>query len=239
MRVESFSHPTEFADISFAVRRGEILGVYGLVGSGRSEVMQAVFGLNRAASGRVFVDGAPVAIRRPADAVRAGIVYVPEDRQGQGAVLKISHRREHRAADVLRSVSRCRLHRRGRERALAQRYADELQVRMAGLDQPVEDPFRRQSAEGRHREMARDAAEGARSSTSRRKASTSARRRRSTASCPNLVRQGLAVVMVSSELPEVLGMADRILVMARGRLRATFPRAGANPESILRAATDA
>ncbi|MEO1314890.1 MAG: sugar ABC transporter ATP-binding protein, partial [Pseudomonadota bacterium] len=86
LKVEGFSHPTEFAEIGFTLRRREILGFYGLVGAGRSEFMQALFGITRPSAGTVEIEGAEATIRSPADAVAAGIVYVPEDRGRQGAI---------------------------------------------------------------------------------------------------------------------------------------------------------
>jgi rhamnose transport system ATP-binding protein len=237
LRVEGFSHPTEFADVSFSVRRGEILGVYGLVGAGRTEVMQAVFGLTRPSHGRVVVDGRPVSIRRPADAINAGIVYVPEDRQTQGAVLKLSIV-QNITLPSLEKVTHASFIDRAQERALAERYTQRLQVRMAGLDQPVEDL----SGGNQQKiviakwlatkpkvlildEPTKGIDVGSKAAVHRFMA--------------ELVQQGLAVVMVSSELPEVLGMADRVLVMARGRVRALMDRDDASPERIVRAAADA
>jgi len=88
-KVTGFAHPTEFDGISFTLRRGEILGFYGLVGAGRSEVMQALFGITRPSAGTVEIDRHQVDIRAPADAIKAGIVYVPEDRGTQGAILDL------------------------------------------------------------------------------------------------------------------------------------------------------
>jgi rhamnose transport system ATP-binding protein len=237
LRVEGFSHPTEFADISFSVRRGEILGVYGLVGSGRSEIMQALFGLSERSSGRVFIDGSLVSIRSPAGAIRAGLVYVPEDRQVQGAVLKLSIARNITLPSLER-VSRAGFVRAQAERDLSQPYAEQLQVRMAGLDQPVED-----LSGGNQQKVviAKWLATAPKvlildEPTKGIDVSSKAAVHRFMS---ELVSQGLAVVMVSSELPEILGMADRILVMAHGRMRAMFNREDATPEIIVRAATDA
>ena len=91
-RSRACRNATEFADISFTLRHGEILGFYGLVGAGRSEAMQCLFGCQRPTRGDVLIDGTPVAIRSPADAIAAGIAYVPEDRQAQGAVLPLGVR---------------------------------------------------------------------------------------------------------------------------------------------------
>src|SRR5690606_7005 len=86
LTVSGLSHPTEFDDIGFELRQGEILGFYGLVGAGRSEVMQALFGITRPSGGSIAIDGRPIAPRSPADAIAAGIVYVPEERGKQGVV---------------------------------------------------------------------------------------------------------------------------------------------------------
>ena len=89
LKVQGYDHPTEFDDIGFTLRTGEILGFYGLVGAGRSEFMQALFGITRTSAGTVEVNGKQVEIRSPADAVANGIVYVPEDRGAQGAILDL------------------------------------------------------------------------------------------------------------------------------------------------------
>ncbi|SHO66059.1 rhamnose ABC transporter ATP-binding protein [Pseudoxanthobacter soli DSM 19599] len=237
LRVEGLSHPTEFDDVSFHVRRGEILGLYGLVGAGRSEVMKAVFGLTEPSAGRILVDGRPLSIRRPDDAIRAGIVYVPEDRQHQGAVLKQSIV-ENIALPSLAQLSRRGFNNRPRERDVAGALAQRLQVRMSGLDQPVED-----LSGGNQQKVviAKWLATQPRvlildEPTKGIDVGSKAAVHRFMA---ELVAQGLAVVMVSSELPEVLGMADRVMVMARGRVRRTFTRAEATPEAVVRAATDA
>ena len=237
LRVEGFCHPTEFDDVSFSVRGGEILGVYGLVGAGRSEVMKAVFGVTRPSAGRVFVKGQAIMIGGPADAIAAGIVYVPEDRQNQGAAVKQS---------ILDNISLPNLSRlstagfvnRGRERTVADALTRRLEVRMSHLYQPVEDL----SGGNQQKvviakwlatepkilildEPTKGIDVGSKAAVHRFVA--------------ELVGQGLAVVMISSELPEVLGMADRIMVMAQGRVRHTFTRAQATPEAVVRAATDA
>ncbi len=90
--VKGLTNATEFADISFSLRKGEILGLYGLVGAGRSEAMQCVFGMNQPTRGQVTMEGHVLSIQEPIDAIHAGISYVPEDRQDQGAFLPLSWR---------------------------------------------------------------------------------------------------------------------------------------------------
>ena len=136
LMVEGFEHPPEFADISFSLRKGEILGFYGLVGAGRSELMQALFGITRPSSGRVTIDGAQVVIRSPADGVEKGIVYVPEDRGKQGAIT---------ALPIFQNVTLPSLGRTSRngflqlaqEFKLARDYTERLDLRAASLDTNV------------------------------------------------------------------------------------------------------
>ena len=233
--VSGLSHPTEFADISFELRRGEILGFYGLVGSGRSEVMQALFGITRPSSGTVTLDGKPIDVRRPADAVAAGVVYVPEERQRQGVVL---------ALPIYQNIplpSLGRLSRRGfldlaREFQLSRRYAERLDLRAASLDQEagtLSGGNQQKVVIGKWlatepRAIILD--EPTKGIDVGSKAAVHA-------FMGELVSQGLAVVMVSSEIPEVLGMSDRVVVMREGRIAETFDRAGLSAERLVAAAT--
>jgi rhamnose transport system ATP-binding protein len=236
-RVDHLSRGEEFADVSFSLRRGEILGVYGLVGAGRSEVMQAVFGLSRADSGSVTLDGRALKIHSPEDAIREGIAYVPEDRQIQGAILRFPIS----SNIVLPSLSRLShwgFMRPAEERALAAEYVTQLQIKTSGVSQRLEElsggnqqkvVIAKWLATNPHvlimDEPTKGIDVGAKTAVYR--------------LMGEMVAQGLGIIMVSSELPEVLGMADRVLVMRRGRIRANFTRAEATPEIIVKAATDA
>ena len=233
--VAGLSHPTEFADISFDLRRGEILGFYGLVGSGRSEVMQALFGITRPSGGSVALDGKPIDVTRPADAVAAGIVYVPEERQRQGVVL---------ALPVYQNItlpSLGRLSRRGfldlaREFDLARRYAARLDLRAASLDQEAG------TLSGGNQQKV---VIGKWLATEPRviildeptKGIDVGSKAAVHAFMGELVGQGLAVIMVSSEIPEILGMSDRVVVMREGRIVDIFDRAGLTAETLVAAAT--
>ena len=235
LTVAGYCHPTEFADIAFELRRGEILGFYGLVGSGRSEVMQALFGITRPSKGALRVDGEIAIIRSPAEAVARGIVYVPEERQRQGVVL---------ALPVFANVtlpSLSRLSRRGfldlaREFALAREYATRLDLRAASLSQEVgtlSGGNQQKVVIGKWlatkpRVIILD--EPTKGIDVGSKAAVHAFMRELTA-------QGVAIVMVSSELPEVLGMSDRIVVMRQGRIVSRFDRPDSTAEMLVAAAT--
>jgi len=237
LRVEKLCRAQEFDDISFSVRQGETLGIYGLVGAGRTELAQCLFGLTAPDSGSIHVGGQPVSIANPADAVRHGLAYVPEDRQQQGAILPFSI-----AANValtnLNSLAPRGLCSRQRESALANHWICALGIKATGPEQNVGDL----SGGNQQKvviakwlarsprvlildEPTKGIDVGAKSAVH---AVTSA-----------FAQRGNAVVMISSELPEILGMSDRILVMRRGRVRALLDRNEATAENVVQAATDA
>ncbi len=237
LEVQDLSHPTEFDGISFSLRRGEILGFYGLVGAGRSEVMQALFGITAPSRGRVRLDGRAVRIRRPHDAVRAGIVYVPEDRGKQGVVLPMS---------IVQNITLPQLDRVSRrgfidaasEFAVARQYGTRLQVRATSWSQPVD-----QLSGGNQQKVVIGKWLATRPKVIILDEPTKGIDVGSKAAVHDftveLAEQGLAVIMVSSELPEVMGMADRIAVMHEGRIRRVFAREEATAEAIITAATGA
>lgn len=237
LRVERLSREGEFENVSFEVRRGEILGIYGLVGAGRTELANVLFGLTRASAGSVSIDGRPLTLRSPQDAVNAGIAYVPEDRQTQGAILPFSI-----AANValpnLVSLSPRGWCRRERERRLAQEWIERLNVKAQGPEQHVEDlSGGNQQKVVIAKWLARDPQvlildEPTKGIDVGAKAAVHA-------VTDEFARRGKAVIMISSELPEILGMSDRVLVMRRGLVRELFDREHATSERIVRAATDA
>lgn len=228
LRVAGLSRAGEFADISFSLRRGEILGVYGLVGAGRSELAQVLSGIERADAGSVWV--AP-------QARAAGLALVPEDRQTQGSIQPFSI-----AANIalpnLRALAPHGFAKARDERALAAQWIGALDIKAQGPEQPV------QSLSGGNQQkvvlakwLARRPAvmildEPTKGIDVGAKAAVHA-------VMNEYARAGNAVLMISSDLPEVLGMSDRVLVMRRGRLRGEFTRAEATSEKLLRAASDA
>ncbi len=221
LRVEGLSHPTEFDGISFSLREGEILGFYGLVGAGRSELMQAIFGITAPSAGAVLIDGAARRIRSPADAVAAGIVYVPEDRGRQGAVIGLPIF-QNVTLPSLGQTSRAGFLRLAEEFRLARDYTSRLDLRAAALDQDV----------------------GKLSGGNQQKVVIA----KWLATKPRVIildeptkgidigsaAEGLAVVMVSSEIPEVLGMSDRVIVMRQGLIAAEVTGRDLTPETLVR-----
>src|ERR1700722_8048076 len=229
------SHPTEFEDISFELREGEILGFYGLVGAGRSEVMQALAGITRPSRGAVTLNGAVFAPKSSADAIGAGIVYVPEDRGGQGAAISLPVF-QNISLPSLDRTSKFGVLRVAEEFALARAYAQRLQLRAVSLDQEV------RSLSGGNQQKVVIAKwlatkpkviildEPTKGIDIGSKAAVHS-------FMAELVEEGLSVIMVSSELPEILGMSDRVVVMRQGRITAIHDIEGLTAETLVRAAS--
>jgi rhamnose transport system ATP-binding protein len=237
LRTEQMCRNPEFSNVSLSVRQGEILGIYGLVGAGRSEVMQALFGITQPDSGRILIDGREIHVRVPSVAIRHKIAYVPEDRQQQGAILPISIR-DNIALASLQSLANACFTNTHRNQRVAQEWLGRLQIRASGADQNVEELSGGNQQKVVIAKWLQTAPrvlildEPTKGIDVGSKAAVHSLMN-------ELVQKGLAVILVSSELPEVLAMADRILVMRRGRVRAHFERADASAEALVRAATDA
>jgi rhamnose transport system ATP-binding protein len=224
-----------FADVSFDVRAGEIVALAGLVGAGRSEIARAVFGVDKADAGEVLVRDKRIRGGSPGAAMAAGIGFVPEDRRQQGLVLAASIERNTALASLNR-LSRFGFIRRSTERSLARDWAVRLRLTFARLSDPVgllsggnqqkvvlAKWLARQPGVLIVDEPTRGIDVGAKAEVHR--------------LLSELAAQGVAILMISSELPEVLGMADRVLVVREGRLVAEFGRADADEERVVLAAT--
>ncbi|MEV0115767.1 sugar ABC transporter ATP-binding protein [Streptomyces sp. NPDC050844] len=224
-----------FTDVSFDVRRGEIVGLAGLVGAGRSEVARAVFGVDRWDAGTVEVQGRALVNGAPSTAMAAGLALVPEDRRAQGLVMDMSIERNI-GLTGLRTTVRAGLMDRGAERSRSLDWAVRLQVKYAR----IADAVGTLSGGNQQKvvlakwlatrpqvlivdEPTRGIDVGTKAEVHR--------------LLSELAADGVAVLMISSDLPEILGMADRVLVMHEGRLTAEIPRARATEESVMAAAT--
>jgi rhamnose transport system ATP-binding protein len=235
LSVRRLTREGAFTDVSFDVRAGEIVGLAGLVGAGRSEVARAIFGVDRWDAGEVLVDGAPLRPGAPSLAMAAGMALVPEDRRAQGLVMEMSIERNI-GLTGLKATSAAGLMNRGAERDRALDWAVKLQVKFARLADTVG------TLSGGNQQkvvLAKWLATGPRvlivdEPTRGIDVGTKAEVHRLLSS---LAAQGVAVLMISSDLPEILGMADRVLVMHEGRLTAEIPRAEATEESVMTAAT--
>jgi rhamnose transport system ATP-binding protein len=218
-------------EVSFSVRRGEILGVAGLVGSGRTQLAETLFGLTPASEGTIVVGGTPVSITSPADAIAAGIAYVPEDRRQHGVVLEMSLA-SNASLSSLSKVSRRGLIDRQAERQSAQRYVDRFRVKAASLDAEVGT-----LSGGNQQKVALARWLSTEPSVLILDEPTQGVDVGSKAEIHGLMQQlaerGLAIIMISSELPEILGMSDRVAVMHAGSIREILDREDATQSRIL------
>jgi rhamnose transport system ATP-binding protein len=233
--VAGLSRQGVFADVSFTVRAGEIVALAGLVGAGRTEVARAVFGIDRRTTGRVTLNGRDIRDGDPQAAMAAGMALVPEDRRQQGLVMDLGIDRNVALASLHR-LRRFGLIRRAAERQLARTWAGRLQLRYGRLRNDVS------TLSGGNQQkvvlakwLAREPAllivdEPTRGIDVGTKAEVHR-------ILDDLAQRGTAILMISSELPEVLGMADRVLVLREGRLTAELTRAEAGEDTIMRAAT--
>ncbi len=235
LEVDKYCHRTEFRNISFKLRRGEILGVYGLIGAGRSELCQSLFGITRPLSGRLTLDGQEIHVRSPQDAIAAGIVYVPEERGRHGLALPMPIY-QNMSLPSLGRTSRKGFLKAANEFALARKYAERLDLRAAALSVPVgtlSGGNQQKVVIGKWLatqpkiiildEPTKGIDIGSKAAVH--------------GFISELAADGLSIIMISSELPEILGMSDRVLVMKEGLSAGLFEREGLTPETLVRAAT--
>ena len=236
LAVSKLTRRPVFSDMSLTVRAGEIVGLFGLIGSGRTEVLETLFGLHAPDSGTISLYGQPLAPRSPVDAIRAGVVLVPEARHSQGLLFNLDLRQNmqlSRAEQLGRKWIEA-----GRERTEARGWMDAWRVKAESPDSLPD------SLSGGNQqkvliakwvattprvllldEPTRGVDVGAKAEIHRK--------------IQQLASEGLAVLVVSSDLPEVLTLADRVLVMREGRLRGELPGAQATEEAVMHLATTA
>lgn len=242
LRVESLTlrHPEQpklrlVDQLSMTVHRGEVLGIFGLMGAGRTELLESIFGLHPGlSSGRILLDGQPVRIRSPRDAIRAGLALAPEDRKGQGLVLKMTVGEN----ATLSSLSQCEtagfINPR-KENDLVKSFVTRLQIKTPGLTQLV-----RNLSGGNQQKVVLAKWLATRPRVILLDEPTRGidinAKKEIYGLTNELTQAGLAVVLVSSELPEVLAISDRILVMCESRKTGEFSREEATEERIMEAA---
>ena len=232
LRVTGLASPRKFADISFSIHAGEIVGIAGLVGAGRTDIAHALFGLDKEARGRVEVAGIPLSLRSPAEAMRAGVGFVPEDRKRHGLVLGMTAL-ENVTLTTLPAIARAGWLPTGSERALAADAFARLRVQtpdlaavtagLSGGNQQKLVLAKWLAARCRVLildEPTRGVDVGAKSEIH--------------ALIGKLAAEGTGVLLISSELPELVALSTRILVLRDGRLVGELPRASADQESLLR-----
>jgi len=221
-------------DVSFVLHRGEILGIAGLVGAGRTRLARAIAGADRPQGGQICVQGARVTIRSPADAARAGIGFLPEDRKQQGLVLPLSVERNI-SMSHLSALSRFGVVDRAAERREAEEGISTLRIRTPGPEQTV-----LSLSGGNQQKVVLAKWLAARAEIlifdEPTRGIDVAARQDIYLLMNRLVENGAGVIMISSDLPEVLGMSDRILVMRAGAVQLDVPAAEATDARVLKAA---
>jgi ribose transport system ATP-binding protein len=232
LQVRNLTSPGRFRDISFQVRAGEIVGLAGLVGAGRSEVAKAIFGLDPRSHGTVELDGKSLSQGSVKNAMHAGIALVPEDRKRQACVLGMPCR-ANISLSILDRLGRVGVLNRKKEKQIASKYFAQLHVKAASLEAPVN------SLSGGNQQkivLAKWLARGGKLmivDEPTRGVDVGAKAAIHEL-IDHLARQGLAVLLISSELPELINLSTRILVMREGRIVGELSRAEASQEAVLR-----
>ncbi len=237
LEVEHLGVEGSFSDLSFELRQGEIVGMAGLIGAGRTNLARALFGTEPATTGTIKLDGKVVTIKNPQTALALGIGYVPEDRKEHGLVLAMSIAENVTLPVLAKFATLGWLNVKG-ERQTASEASRQLEVKMTGVAQKAG-----QLSGGNQQKVVLAKWLGTKprvlildEPTRGIDVGTKAAVHHLMSS---LAAEGMAILMISSELPEVLGMSDRILVMRGGRLTGHFSRAEATPEKLMAAATTA
>jgi ribose transport system ATP-binding protein len=235
IRIENMTAEGAFKDISFSVKSGEILGVAGLMGAGRTEIMEAIFGKRPIKAGSVFLDGKKVKIKRPYDAIKAGIGFITEDRKDEGLVLGLSVR-ENLVLTNLKRFSRKGIMADKKESEYVKAMIAKLKVKTSGGEQAV-----KSLSGGNQQKVVIGKWLGIDPKVlildePTRGVDVGAKKEIYTI-MNELTEKGVAIIMVSSELPEILGMSDRIMVIHEGKITGMLDRREADQEKIMQAAT--
>lgn len=237
LEVRGLTRQGEFEEVDLSIRKGEVVGLAGLVGAGRTEVAQAIFGINPAEEGEILIEDEAVEINSATDAMRNGVFYVPEERQSQGLILPFPID-SNITLSILDRLSRLGFVKTGSQTESAEKFAESLSIKGAALTDPVS----RLSGGNQQKvvlakslarepsillldEPTRGVDVGAKSEIYR--------------LIDELAKEGKAVMLISSELEEVLSMSDRIVVMREGRVAGELSREEATQEKVMSAATGA
>lgn len=231
LRVEGFWSPGKFKNISFSLKRGEVLGFAGLVGSGRTEIAKGLFGLDREARGNIYIEGKKISINTPAMAVRHGLGLVPEDRKRYGIVQSMNVR-ENMTFPILGRLSTFGWIHKWKERNMAEDFSRRLGVRAPGIDTIIA------SLSGGNQQkivLARWLAANCRIlilDEPTRGVDVGSKAEMHTL-IDQAARQGSAVLLISSELPELINLSTRVIVLRGGEIAAEVPRGKASQETLM------
>jgi rhamnose transport system ATP-binding protein len=235
LEVKELCRSGVFKDISFSLRKGEILGFFGLVGAGRTEIMRVIFGIDKKNSGDIYIEGKKVVINSPESAMKQGIALIPEDRQDQGVIqdMSITH---NISLPQIDDMSSFRILNRAKEDTLTHTYGSLMEIKAANWN------VNANTLSGGNQQKVVIAKWLATNPSilimdEPTKGIDVATKAAVHSFVSAMAVKGLAIILVSSELPEILGMSDRIVVMHEGLITAVFDRDEADSEKVIRAAT--
>jgi ABC-type sugar transport system ATPase subunit len=236
LEVRGLSGKNNVQDVSFKVRQGEIVGLAGLVGAGRTDVARMIFGVDKRSAGEILINNKPVEIRSPSDALENGIGYVPEDRKQHGLVLGMSVKENASMAILQRISNKLGKIRTKNENEIVEYYVGQLDIVTSDLDKAVKDLSGGNQQKvvlakwlsTQPKVLIMD--EPTRGIDVAAKAEVHAL-------MSKLAQEGIGILMISSEMPEIIGMSDRVIVMCEGRVTGEFLRDEASQEEIMSCAT--
>ncbi len=236
-RIENLSRTGYFKEVSLNVRAGEIVGLTGLVGAGRTEVMEAACGITRAESGKVFLEGKELTVRQPIDAMKAGLILLPEDRQRQGLILSWGLGRNV-TLPIQDKLAKGMFNDEPAERALSKKLLEDVDTKAVTIFDPAS------SLSGGNQQkvvvakaLAQDNMKVVIMDEPTKGVDVGAKAE-IYAIMGELAQKGFGIILISSEMPETLGMSDRIYVMCKGRITGCLNRAEATQEKILELAME-
>lgn len=236
LRVENMSRTGYFKDVSFNVRAGEIVGLTGLVGAGRTEVMQSVCGITKADSGKVFLEGQQVHIKKPVDAMKKGVILLPEDRQKEGLILSWGLG-QNVTLPTMGKYAKAGFNDNKKERDIAKKLLEEVDTKAVTIFDPASS-----LSGGNQQKVVVAKALGQEMKVVIMDEPTKGVDVGAKAEIyqimGDLAKQGYGIIMISSEMPEILGMSDRIVVMCNGRVTGELSRDEASQEGILELAME-
>lgn len=235
LTIKNLNTVSKLKDIDLTIRKGEVVGLFGLVGAGRTELARAIFGIDPIDSGELMLEGDSIKIKNPKDAINSGIAFATEDRKSQGLILSMSVK-ENMMLPNMKSISRFNFIRHGAEKAMVSRFIKDMNIKTPGMDQ-----FTVKLSGGNQQKvvLARwlacnpkvlildEPTQGI----------DIGAKQEIYQLINDLVKKGLAILLISSELPEILGVSDRVLVMFRGKIVKEFSQTEATPENVMACAT--
>lgn len=230
-RIENICTEDLLRNVSFSVRKGEVLGFSGLVGAGRTELARVIFGLDRKSSGDIYIDGEKVNIKHSSDAIKLGIGYVPEDRKNDGLILGMTVKRNITLA-ILKKIRNGMLLSKDKENQISKEYIQKLRIKTPSDEQVV-----RNLSGGNQQKVViskwlASAPKILILDEPTRGVDVGAKKEIHTA-IDNLAKTGIAIIVISSEMPEIIGVSDRIIVMHNGEKKGELSREEATQSKIL------